>query len=399
VSVGPDGNIYSVGTEGMGVFSLTPGGALRWINPESYSRLIVDYAEIVFGPNGSNQQLYFYANSHLRAVRLDGTSVFTLPGNIDFLRPGPQPAVAPDGSVHNALTSYTPNGGFLWSFATPYPLNVLTEPDIGTNGTHYFVQNLMQLFALNNNGSLRWHATLNGNFAGPVVDPTNTQLIIGSSETGDHAGYIIGASTTDGSELWRVSLPIEDPSVFNSTVGIFGFNQFVETRGRFSPTGSTAYLITATATGDNNTSKSFLYSLNTAVAAPAATPSPTPTPSPVPTATATPTPTVSPSATALLRSTSISLSAKASKSGVTVNGVISVRNSSGGIVPNATVNATWTLPNGSKQNQTAITGSSGNASFTAKSSRGTYMLTETNIAKSGYTFDSANSVLSKSITK
>src|SRR5262249_19455882 len=32
VSVGPDGNVYSVGTQGMGVFSLTPQGALRWTN-------------------------------------------------------------------------------------------------------------------------------------------------------------------------------------------------------------------------------------------------------------------------------------------------------------------------------------------------------------------------------
>ena len=78
VSVGPDGNIYSVGTEGPGVFSLTPAGALRWQQPEAYNRPIVDYGEIVFGPNGSNQQLYFYANNHLRALRLDGTSVFTL---------------------------------------------------------------------------------------------------------------------------------------------------------------------------------------------------------------------------------------------------------------------------------------------------------------------------------
>lgn len=68
VSVGPDGNIYSVGTQGMGVFSLTPAGTLRWTNPELYRRPIVDYGEIVFGPNGSSQQLYFSANAHLRAV-------------------------------------------------------------------------------------------------------------------------------------------------------------------------------------------------------------------------------------------------------------------------------------------------------------------------------------------
>src|SRR5262249_8106021 len=67
IAVGPDGNIYSVGTQGLGVFSLTPQGALRWTNPESYARPIVDYGEIVFGPNGGEQQMYFYANDHIRA--------------------------------------------------------------------------------------------------------------------------------------------------------------------------------------------------------------------------------------------------------------------------------------------------------------------------------------------
>jgi hypothetical protein len=34
-----------------------------------------------------------------------------------------------------------------------------------------------------------------------------------------------------------------------------------------------------------------------------------------------------------------------------------------------------------------------------KSGRGTYTLTVTNVAKSGYTFDAASSVLTRSITK
>jgi PQQ-like domain len=375
VSVGPDGNIYSVGTQGMGVFSLTPQGALRWTNTELYDRLIVDYAEIVFGPNGGQQQLYFYANHHLRGLRLDGASVFTINGNIDYLRPGPQPAVAPDGSVHNAITAYSPNGALLWSFASPYPYNVFTQPDIGSDGIHYFVQNLIQLFALNANGSQRWHVTLADNVADPVVDPLNTQLVIGSAETLDHAGFIVSKSAKDGSELWRVVLPKEDPTVFNSALGIYGFNQYVDTRARFTADGLTAYLITATATGDNNTSKSFVYSLNASVTNP-----------PPPTST-------------LLRSTGVTLSVKLLKSQVSVTGVVSVKDENATAVPSATVAATWTLPNGTTQNQTANTDTSGSAKFSTKSGRGTYTLAVTNITKTGYTFDKANSVLTKSITK
>jgi Fibronectin type III domain/PQQ-like domain len=288
VSVGPDGNIYSVGTQGMGVFSLTPQGALRWTNTELYSRLIVDYAEIVFGPNGNQQQLYFYANNHLRSLTLNGASVFTIPGGLAQLNPGMQPTIGPDGSVHTVLTTYSPSGGQVWFFPTPYPYNVFTQADVGSNGIHYFVQNLIQLFALNTNGSQRWHVTLADNVGAPVVDPLNTQLVIGSAETLDHAGYIVSRSATDGHELWRVTLPMED-----------GFNQFIDTRARFAADGSTAYIITATATGSNDTSRSFVYALNANVAGPSPTPTPTATATPTSTPTATPTstPTATPTST------------------------------------------------------------------------------------------------------
>jgi hypothetical protein len=256
VSVGPDGNIYSVGTEGMGVFSLTPVGALRWQNTELYSRLIVDYGEIVFGPNGGRQQLYFYANNHLRGLELDGHSVFTLPGTLG------QPAIGPDGSVHFPLAANSPGGNRVWTFSNPYPYNTFSAPDVGSDGIHFFVQNLIQLYALNPNGSQRWHVTLTNYVADPVVDPLNTQLVMGSSETGDHAGFVLSASARDGHELWRVPLPAEDPIVFNSALGTYGFNQFVDSRARFSADGSTVYIVTTTATGDNGTSKSFVHSIN-----------------------------------------------------------------------------------------------------------------------------------------
>jgi hypothetical protein len=377
VSVGPDGNIYSVGTEGMGVFSLTPAGNLRWTNPEGYARPIVDYAEIVFGPNGSRQQLYFYANDHLRAVGLDGNSVFTITGGLPQMRPGLQPVVAPDGSVHTVLSAYAPNGSLLWVFPTPYPFNVFTQADIDSAGSHYFVQNLSQLFALNPDGSQRWHVAVTDYLDGPIVDPQKSQLIMGSANTLDHAGFIVSKSAKDGNELWRVTLPAEDPTVFNSVTGQYGYNQSVDTRARFTADGLTAYLVTATATGDNNTSKSFVYSLNAG-----GSDSPPPT------------------AAALLRSTGITLSAKLQRNGsVTVTGVAAVKDENGAAVPGAAVAATWTLPNGTKQNQTAVTTTKGYANFSTASGRGTYTLTVGNISKSGYTFDAANGVLTKSITK
>lgn len=360
LSVGPDGNIYAVATQGMGVFSLTPSGTLRWQTPEAYARLIVDYGEIVFGQNGSTQQLYFYANNHLRALKLDGTSVFTITGTFG------QPAVAPDGSIHNSFSAYSPAGSLLWTFHSPYSYNLSSPPDIGSDGTHYFVQNTAEEFALNTSGSQKWHLTLMDYVQGPIVDPQNTQLILGSATTLNNPGYIISTSAQDGHELWRVNLPAE-----------VGFNQSTDTRARFVPDGLTAYIITYTATGDNNTSRSFLYSLDTATEG-----SPTPTPTPA----------------ATLRSTSITLTAKGSAT-VTVTAKITVQDSTGKGVSGVVAAVTWQLPGGNTSPQIASTNRTGLASFKVAGTRGTYTVTVTNLTKAGYVFDPANSVLTKRITR
>jgi hypothetical protein len=308
-------------------------------------------------------------------VGLDGSSVFTVAGMLAQLRPGMQPVVAPDGSVHTVLSAYAPSGSPLWVFPTPYPYNVFTPADIDSAGSHYFVQNLSQLFALDPDGSQRWHVTLTDYLEGPIVDPQNTQLIMGSADTLDHAGFIVSKSAKDGSELWRVTLPIEDPTVFNSITGQYGYNQYVDTRAQFTGDGLTAYLVTATATGDNNTSKAFVYSLNAGGIPP-------------------------PSTSASLRSTSITLSAKLQRNGaVTVTGVVAVRDGKGTAVPGAAVAATWTRPQGALQKQIATTTLKGDANFSTTSGRGTYTLKVSDISKTGYTFDAANGVLTKSITK
>ena len=265
LAVGPDGNIYAAASEGMGVFSLTPGGELRWQIPNPYDRIIIDYNEIVFGDNDGVGQLYFWANNRLRGITLSGNPVFSFGGGLPQLQVANSPAVGPDGSVHTALSSFSPDGNHLWTFATPYPYNVFTKSSVGSDGAHYYVQNLSQLFALNPDGSVRWHADLDDYVGGPIVDPTSTQLLMGGDNTLDHPGLILSASADNGGELWRVELPAEN-----------GFNQFVDTRARFREDGLAAYLVTATATGDNATSRSFVYALDASLDGP---PPPPPSPS------------------------------------------------------------------------------------------------------------------------
>ena len=106
-----------------------------------------------------------------------------------------------------------------------------------------------------------------------------------------------------------------------------------------------------------------------------------------------------PASNTVLRSAAINLSATLQGTKVSVTGNVVVKNASGATVSGAVVSATWTRPGGTLSTQTATTSSKGTAKFTTSGGRGTYTLTVTNITKTGYTFDRANSVLSRSITQ
>ena len=100
-----------------------------------------------------------------------------------------------------------------------------------------------------------------------------------------------------------------------------------------------------------------------------------------------------------MKVTSITLSGTVSGTKANITGYVYVKDGSGKVVSNANVAIRWTLPNSSTKTMNAITNSSGQAKFTVSSTRGTYTLTVTNVIKSGYVFDAAGSILSKSIKK
>ncbi len=100
-----------------------------------------------------------------------------------------------------------------------------------------------------------------------------------------------------------------------------------------------------------------------------------------------------------MRVSDITLSGTVKGSQATITGLVYIKDGSGQNVANATVAARWTLPNGNVKTVSAKTNSVGRVRFVVTSARGTYTLTVTNVTRSGYTFDAAGSVLSKSITK
>jgi outer membrane protein assembly factor BamB len=255
-NVGPDGNIYAVASEGLGVFSLTSAGQLRWSIPERYDRAIVDYQEVVFGPAGSEQQLYFHANRHLKGVTLGGATTFTVDGD------GSQPAVQPDGTVvtHNwtigsggVLYGFNPNTGqSKWSFSDALN-NVSTAPDVDMRGNTYVGWNLSTMYSLSPTGHQRWKFTEPGLgiLYDPIVNPAGNMVLAGGQPNYGRVGYFEAVKASTGAFLWKQSVG-KDPGSGKPVVPY--------SRVRFTPDGSMAFG-SAIALGIYD--HSFLFALKT----------------------------------------------------------------------------------------------------------------------------------------
>jgi protocatechuate 3,4-dioxygenase beta subunit len=97
-----------------------------------------------------------------------------------------------------------------------------------------------------------------------------------------------------------------------------------------------------------------------------------------------------------LLSTNIDLSTEESGDTVTVNGEVTVEDDSEYRIPGVAVSVRWDLSDGTTQDQTVNTDDQGVANFSITNGKGSYTLTVTNIAKTGYFFDSDHSMLQES---
>jgi hypothetical protein len=255
-NVGPDGNIYSVGMDHLGVFSLTPQGSLRWSVQETYNRPIVDLQEIVFGSTA----LYFHANDHLRSVGLDGSQVFTNPESLDTPQGDPQPAVGPDGTIYIntfsafgqglALSAFDASGNFRWGVLDNRPTNRLSMPDVGKDGVIYDGRDLINLYAVNPDGTVRWQYTDSGTISSNIVSPLNDLIFLGGGTDYGKPAFFEAVSTA-GKSLWKTILPFENGLKINPW-----------SRSRFSSDGQTAYIGTLIG-GQPSNGYSYLYSVQT----------------------------------------------------------------------------------------------------------------------------------------
>ena len=263
-NVGPDGNIYAITQlTGIGLFSLTPAGQLRFSVPGFSERGALG-TSIAFGPS----QMYFALDQtgvsapSLFSYSLNGAKIFQAPNAHNNARPvvGPNGNVAVEtfpGAVGLGLTGYSPAGAVLWSFAS---WNTLEHADIGPDNFIYSVRNLSTLFSLTPAGAERWKFVDTTIMFEPRVRPQNDLLFMGGRITYGQPGFFQAVSTA-GAPLWRVDLPDEP--------GFEPYGQLVPmTRPVFSPDGNTGYGVTDVA-GDGTTNLyCFLYAIDLTAGSP-----------------------------------------------------------------------------------------------------------------------------------
>jgi outer membrane protein assembly factor BamB len=98
-----------------------------------------------------------------------------------------QPSVGPDGNIYSTIASnqlgvFDSSGNLLRSsfFST------LTAPNVGSDGTIYVGENFpTKVLALNPDLSVKWQLSNSiGTLVGPVVDSSNTLVVVGASGIG-----------------------------------------------------------------------------------------------------------------------------------------------------------------------------------------------------------------------
>jgi hypothetical protein len=149
-----------------------------------------------------------------------------------------------------ALSAFNATGNFLWSALDNGPTNVLSMPDVGKDGVVYDVQNLIHLYAVNPDGTVRWQYTDSGSLRSNIVSPLNDLIFLGGGIEYNLPGFFEAVSTA-GQSLWKTILPFEN-----------GLKITPMSRSRFTNDGQTAYIGTLIG-GQPSNGYSYLYSVQT----------------------------------------------------------------------------------------------------------------------------------------
>ncbi|MCL6493863.1 MAG: PQQ-binding-like beta-propeller repeat protein [Ignavibacterium sp.] len=263
-AIGPDGNIYFANDWGLGAYSLSRAGQMRWNNPGN-PRIIwygTTGAETVLGPRtngGPVEQMYVYSSWMLHAFSLtDGSQRFAISLG---QQQQTQPAVGPDGVIYIthlrsqgwALEAFSPtNGQSLWYYHGN-AVSGMSPPDVGPDGIVYYAQDDSRIIAFNpNTQTPNWTYQDGTVLYYPTVSPRNDLVVAGGVLTFGDVGFVKGISRSSGQLLWTVPLP----GAFYPSPRVVPVHH-----PRFTPDGSTVYVSTTILSGSSANPHSYLYAI------------------------------------------------------------------------------------------------------------------------------------------
>lgn len=213
-TVGPDGNIYVITDGGgLGAFSLTPAGKLRWNVPgyinfqgTGLTRVPLDGDRLFFAEDVVPGCTAF--SEGINSVTFDGQLTWCV-SHSGISRP----KASPNGNAHvhdfGVLYTYTPAGDLAWSFSFPFPSGTLIGPSVGPEGNVYIFHNYQDLWSLTPEGTVRWttKAAAGTNFPiEPAISPDGKTIVYGTVFSFGVNGSIFAVDAGTGTVLWSTAI-------------------------------------------------------------------------------------------------------------------------------------------------------------------------------------------------
>jgi outer membrane protein assembly factor BamB len=202
-AVGPDSTVYFSSYDGF-LYALNSDGSLKWRSEVGD----VFRSAVSIGPD---RTIYFIDATHLYALNPDSTLKWQYPADSvkkstinpanDFLPSSP--SIDADGTIYCSLSddyfyAINSDGTLKWHFLLGNLAR--SSPTVGLDGTIYFGANDKNLYALNSDGLLKWkYATRSNVYSSPAIGSDGT-VYFGSNDD-----YLY-ALNPDGTLKWRCDL-------------------------------------------------------------------------------------------------------------------------------------------------------------------------------------------------
>ncbi len=245
-NVGPDGAVYAVqdsnaGGAGMGHFSLTPEGGLRYSDVIFFS-FAGGNSEITFGDGQwyGSWETTASGPASVRTFDMATGDLLWTASDIGVSAQG-YPVLDSTGRLlfrwgQVGVVAVTADGEPDWIASHPGSTSLLLQPTVGASGTLYTADSLgVQLWALTPEGETVWTGPDTGDLIYRLQATPDETLLLGSGVTGfGEPLWTRGYDTDDGSLVWHHNFPPEN-----------GVDQFSSTWApAFTPDSQTAYLTT-----------------------------------------------------------------------------------------------------------------------------------------------------------